>query len=243
MIRSIVHLVAPIRCVACRVASDGELCGPCAEELEPVRTPICLRCGLPSPKGGFPDCRACRGIGGFRSARSLLLYTPHAGRLALTMKRRGRPALAAQIGRMLADLASAYGLGGSEPTVVFVPGGRESDRRGFDHAELIARAVGQTLGAPVTGWLRRASSGRRQSEVPLHMRRSNAAGRFSARRARGTVLLVDDVFTTGATIEACSLALVGAGADAVDVVTFARTPRLRALGPGGASRPVDILTG
>jgi predicted amidophosphoribosyltransferase len=71
----------------------------------------------------------------------------------------------------------------------------------------------------------RAHDGPRQADVPFTDRRRNVEGRFVAVKAKGSVLLVDDVFTTGATAEACAEALKKAGADRVDVVTWARTLR------------------
>ena len=96
-------------------------------------------------------------------------------------------------------------------------------RRGFDHCELVARAVARDLGVGAVGLLTRRHEGPRQADVPVALRRSNVARRFDARPVHGGVLLVDDVYTTGATAEACALALRRAGAESVDVVTWART--------------------
>ena len=86
---------------------------------------------------------------------------------------------------------------------------------------------------PARALLVRTGNGPRQADVAFAERRTNVTGRFASRRAGrmtgrmtgGQVLLVDDVFTTGATAEACSVALRDAGAGRVDVVTWARTLR------------------
>lgn len=145
--------------------------------------------------------------------------------LTLALKRRGRRPLARALGDLLAGLAQRHALDGE--VVAFVPSGSRARAHGFDHTELIARAMGRFLGVPVRRLLVRAKEGPRQADVPFMERRSNVRGRFAARATNGRVLLVDDVFTTGATVEACSLALLSSGAGSVDVVTWARTLRRR----------------
>lgn len=185
-------------------------------------------------------CDGCADLGGFRRARSLVVFAEPARRLTLDLKRRGRGALARSIGRLLADLASAHGLADHAQTVTFVPAGGRARVLGFDHAELLARAAGRVLGIRMTRLVVRVNDGPRQADVAFAERRSNVRGRFAARPARGHVLLVDDVFTTGSTAEACALALLEAGATSVDVVTWARTLRRR---PERSRRPVAILPG
>jgi predicted amidophosphoribosyltransferase len=226
------ELIAPLRCVACGLEADGDLCVGCAGELYVVAGGVCERCGTPGPPR--PACPACLALDGFRAARSLLLYEGPARRLVLALKRRGRRGLATAAGTLVADAAAAGGLWAD--LVAWVPAGRAARRRGFDHAELLARAVGRRLGVPARPALYRASEGPRQADVPMSGRRANVEGRFGARPVAGYVLLVDDVFTTGATAEACALALLRAGARSVDVVTLARTERrlpIRSGGPTG----------
>jgi predicted amidophosphoribosyltransferase len=190
-----------------------------------LREPLCARCGAPArPREVCP----CAELGGFRSARSLVVFAPPARALTLALKRRARPRSIAAVGALLADLARCEGLGGRDAVVTYVPAGRSARRRGFDHAALIARAVAAGLERPLMHLLVRAHEGPRQSEVPLAERRENVAGRFAAKRTGAAVLLVDDVFTTGATSEACANVLLEAGAEHVDVLTWARTLRRRA---------------
>jgi predicted amidophosphoribosyltransferase len=133
--------------------------------------------------------------------------------------------LARAVGDLLAGLATRHDL--DADVVTFVPAGRRARARGFDHAELIARATARSLRLPLKMLVVRAGDGPRQADVPLDERRANVRRRFVAKPNDGRVLLVDDVFTTGATAEACSLALLTAGAESVDVVTWARTLRRR----------------
>jgi competence protein ComFC len=181
--------------------------------------------GAPSP-AEVGRCAGCERVEGFRRARSLVVFAEPARALTLALKRKGRRALAAAVGGLIADLAVRDGLLTTEDVIVtFVPAGKRANRAGFDHARLLAAATAATLGARMRPLLVRTTEGPRQADVPLAERRRNVCGRFSARPTEGSVLLVDDVFTTGATAEACSRALLHAGADAVDVVTWARTLR------------------
>ncbi|HVE91140.1 MAG TPA: ComF family protein [Actinomycetota bacterium] len=217
-------LVSPVRCAACGTICDADLCAPCAVLLEPVTDPMCRRCGAPGGDGRAASCRQCRGLSGFRRARSLLSYSGPATRLTLALKHHGRGDLASVAGELLGDLAVRHGMGAGT-TIAWVPAGSSAAVRGFDHAELLARAVARRLGVPCRHVLVRAAQGRRQAEVAMSARRDNVRGRFRAKPVSGEVLVVDDVFTTGATAEACAQALTAAGATAVDVLTFARTLR------------------
>ena len=100
-------------------------------------------------------------------------------------------------------------------------------QRGYNQAELLARSLGRRAGLPVdTRTLLRRRAGRRQLGLTRRERRRSLAGCFAARpeRARGrTILLVDDVVTTGATLEACARALLDAGARGVVGCVLART--------------------
>lgn len=221
--RALLDLVAPTRCVGCGIATDGELCPVCAQQIVVITGPICDRCGSPGP-GPAPEC-SCSALFGFRRARSLVTFAEPARALTLALKRRGRRPTSIGMGVLLAALASAEGLSKGKDVVTFVPGGRAARRRGFDHAELLARAVARALRIPMTPLLVRRVDGPRQADVSFEDRRENVSDRFGARPMGGAVLLVDDVFTTGATADACSIALLGTGARSVDVVTWARTLR------------------
>ena len=155
------------------------------------------------------------------------MFAQPARSLTLALKRRSRPDTVAAVAALLASLAVREGLVRPDVVVTFVPAGRSAARRGFDHAEHIAKATAAALGLRVERLLVRAREGPRQADVAMSERRANVAGRFTGRPVREPVLLVDDVFTTGATAEACAVALGSAGAPSVDVLTWARTLRRR----------------
>ncbi|MFQ5789289.1 MAG: ComF family protein [Acidobacteriota bacterium] len=106
---------------------------------------------------------------------------------------------------------------------------RRRRQRGYNQAELLARTVAALAGVPLRrGVLSKIKPRPPQAELSAKARLTNAVGAYHARlpawlRGRD-VLLVDDVFTTGATAEACARALLTAGAASVDVLTVARVP-------------------
>ncbi len=222
--RALLDLAAPLRCVSCGSHSDGDLCAACAELIAVIAGPGCARCGSPAAVD-VDGCVQCAPLGGFRRARSVVVFAEPARSLTLSLKRRGARSLAETMGSLMA--ASAHRAGLLADSVTFVPGGRRSRRAGFDQAELLARGVGRRMGIRVDGSLSRAREGPRQADVSLLQRRDNVRDRFASKRVSGRILLVDDVYTTGATAEACAGVLLQAGASSVDVITWARTLRLR----------------
>ena len=102
-------------------------------------------------------------------------------------------------------------------------------RRGFNQAELLAREVSKHRRIPILNALRRNKSTATQAALTSAGRRRNMAGAFQARSGvdlrQQRILLIDDVFTTGATASACALALKKAGAETVSLLTLARADR------------------
>jgi predicted amidophosphoribosyltransferase len=142
-------------------------------------------------------------------------------RLVHAWKERGLRRLAAAAAAVTADALEHRG----EP-LVFVPSDPERRReRGHHPAEALARELGARWGVPVHAALARASGGARQRGLTLPERRANVRGAFLATRSPPTVVLVDDVYTTGSTANAAASALRRAGARHVEVVTFARAVR------------------
>lgn len=107
--------------------------------------------------------------------------------------------------------------------VTWVPGRRRDiRRRGFDHAEVLARGVAEVLGLPVAGVLRRVDSRPDQTTLTAAERRRSPVGAFEARSCAQGVVLIDDLVTTGATASSCAAALRRAGAPSVEVVAPCR---------------------
>jgi predicted amidophosphoribosyltransferase len=159
-------------------------------------------------------------------ARSPFLYAGPIRRALMLLKFHGERSVAAALAPFMApflDSPSPPGL--DTATVTWVPLGRRRRRtRSFDQAEALAREAARLAGLPVVRLLERAVETDPQARRSGPDRRRALRGAFEARGpAPGTVLLVDDVLTSGSTAAACAEALVAAGAQNVAVVTAARS--------------------
>lgn len=160
----------------------------------------------------------------FAIARSVAAYEGALREAICALKFRRQKAIAKPLGRLLARFAPQEILQGVG-TVIPVP--LHPDRlaeRGFNQAELLARPVAQGIGVPcLPDALRRVRQEAAQAELGAADRWHNVEEAFEpGGRVRGTVLLVDDVFSTGATAAACARALAEAGAERVVILTLAR---------------------
>jgi predicted amidophosphoribosyltransferase len=222
----LLSLLVPPACAVCRrpLRDAGAVtCAGCLRRLPWLRGHRCPRCALPRHRQGCPAARAA-----FDRAWAPLAYEGVARDLVTALKfRAALPVaglMAAHVAANLpADLRAARG--GARLAVVPVPAHRgRRRRRGFDPSALLAAALAGRSGLPLSPCLRRADRGRRQVGAGRALRRS--AGRFDAMLVAAppaAVLLVDDVHTTGATLDACARALKAGGAEAVAAVTYART--------------------
>lgn len=224
-------LLYPALCVACEAPLPwgNYLCERCHERAQPIRAPFCERCSQPfhgSIDGAF-TCAECRGrdfafdcaVSCYRSraiVRDLILRfkyhhchylrRPLAGWLAQTLED-------PRIRRQPAD------------ALVPVPlHPRRERERGFNQAAALAKLLARSCGLPVWPALRRVRWTETQTRFERSERLENLRGAFVVRRAVRDkhLLLVDDVFTTGSTVDECARTLRTAGAASVRVVTVAR---------------------
>jgi ComF family protein len=218
----LLDLVFPRRCVVC--GSDGAvLCGDCEGRLMRLGTPRCERCGAPT---AWPveRCRECAGRRiAFARARAAVSYDDAAKRLVGAWKERGQRTIAELAAEIVDDVVarpSAY-------TLTFVPSDHDRMlRRGHNPAQRLADALGARWQLPVVPLLRRTPGRVPQKGLTLAERRRNVRGAFGATAAvPKTIVLVDDVYTSGATVSAAATALRKGGAGRVEVVTFARAVR------------------
>lgn len=216
----LVDLIFPPRCVVCDLPGVL-LCPSCAKRLRRIPPcDACPRCGAPAPDGRCPEC-AGRSFA-FAAARAVGVFEPPLSRLVTVYKDAGERRIVPLLGALLAETIA---VAGPCDAIVPVPSRPEArSRRGFDHMLLVARDASVRTGVPVRRMLR-AARGADQRLLGRQQRRANAEGRFSVlpgapRVAR--VLLVDDVFTTGATLDACAQALLAVGVERIEAVVVAR---------------------
>lgn len=201
------------------------LCAACRQSLRSPGPALCERCGAPT-LWPVDRCRECAGRRlAFRRARAAVAYSGAARDLVAAWKEHGlrRAAnLAAElvVERVDAPAADVITSIPPDPTRLLV--------RGHHPAGRLARELARRWGLPEAGLLVRAGAGssERQTGLARVDRLRNARGAFVAVTATPRrIVLVDDVYTTGATVSAAATALRRAGAREVDVVTFARTVR------------------
>jgi predicted amidophosphoribosyltransferase len=219
----LLDLVFPRRCVVCSVPGAA-LCPACSGSLPRLAVPLCGRCGAPV---AWPvaRCRECSGRRlAFASARAAVAYDAGVRSLVSAWKERGLRDLASPAAAIVAETVPRPSAG----VITFVPAdGDRSLKRGHHPPARLARELGRRWDLPVRALLGRTRPLRPQRGLARGERRRNVRGAFRASAARGKVLLVDDVYTTGSTVSAASTALRAAGAASVEVVTFARAVRGR----------------
>jgi ComF family protein len=220
----VLDLLLPQRCLVCSRPGD-QLCGRCRSGLRRLEPPLCARCGAPTAW----DVRRCAECAGrrlaFASARAAVAYDAAARLVVRAWKEQGLRRLAA----LAAELVTEGVVRPDAAAVAVVPPDRDRTlKRGHHTAEALARELAEAWQLPLLRALDRPRAAPRQRGLSRAERRRNLRGAFVPRTEVPTrIALVDDVYTTGATVHFAASALRKAGAGRVEVVTFARTIRIR----------------
>jgi ComF family protein len=235
--RALLDLVLPPHCAVCDAPVDrqGLLCADCFRQTGFITEPYCTRCGVPfgSIAMGGPDrlCPTCRDAPPvFERARAALRYDGQGRRLILPFKHADR----IELGAVMAPHMARAGAELVREADVLVPvplHRRRLFQRRYNQAALLAQAVGRIAGRPyVLDALQRVRPTASLGEKSAAERMAEVADAFAVRSSRARrlfgrrVLLVDDVMTSGATGNACAVALLAAGVTSVDVLVAARVP-------------------
>jgi len=235
---AIVDLLYPPHCAVCHSLGSW-LCIRCIAQIERIHPPVCLRCGRPvGPEVNFaataqepgPRCGRCEELPPDLDLLRAFAYFGGPLREAIhQFKYGGVAVLAGPLGQMMACAWPDLAPDGQEQVDVIVPvplHPRRERERGYNQAALLAREFGPRLGCPVVeDALLRPRETLPQVNLGTRERRANVHGAFRCAdsRLRGSrVLIIDDVFTTGATLEAAASALRLGGASAVLGYTLAR---------------------
>ena len=222
---AVVDLLFPMQCAGCR--REGSLiCDSCAATLPRLNKPYCSFCASPN---SLSPCRWCRetppALDGLRAP---YLFQGTLREAIEVFKYRGVSAAAPELGRLLAAYLVDYRADNPLPGRVIVPAPlhpRRLRRRGYNQSALLARELAKVTGLDLDeGLLTRTKQAAPQVGASRSQRRENVRDSFACSRSASglSVLLVDDVATTGSTLSACAAALKASGAAAVWGLTLAR---------------------
>jgi ComF family protein len=234
-IQALLDFLLPPLCHVCRSfipqAGPLHICSSCREKMPPVTHPLCTICGIPfSGAGADHPCGAClKHPPSFDAARAALIYEGPGRRLIHAFKYTHKIHLRRPLGLLtaqsLADFVASHGPDLIVPVPLHV---KRLRGRGFNQAILLGEVLAREWRIPLHRQaMRRIRWTEPQINLTAEQRRDNVKGAFAVRDATAVagkrVLLVDDVFTTGSTVEECSKMLKKSGAAEVVVITVART--------------------
>ena len=228
----VVDVALPQLCASCREPVDGAgLCPHCWSKLSFIAPPYCERLGIPFPFDGGPGLLSMEAIAdppAYHRARAAVRYDEVARTLVHALKYGDRLDLAPTMGRWMANAGRQ--LVTEADALVPVPlHWRRLWARRFNQSALLAEIIAKANGRTVAhGALKRVKATPQQVGLGKSERAQNVQGAFrvpadgKAEVVGRRLVLVDDVLTSGATVDACARALLRAGAASVDVLTFAR---------------------
>ena len=224
---SILTLAYPQICVTCGHSVEqrrfGVVCEVCWRETRLLADAerICLKCGLPDQE----RCGRCEELA-FTAARAAGIYEGALRESVLLLKR--QPYVPRHVETLLTDVVRHEPLSLSTRVVPVPLHPKRLKTRGFNQATIIGQAVSKVLKLPLdeVSLVRVSTTEKYRAGMDTKGRRDTVAGAFRVTHPRliagENILLVDDVFTTGATISACAEVLIAAGAQNVFVLTVAR---------------------
>ena len=222
--RALLDFILPHLCPGCQSSLQTPgFCCACWVKLRFITKPYCQLCGNPGILGHNMLCHGCRTHTPlFHRHRSLWEYGPVSRRIIFALKHGRQRHLA----KMLASWVLPLVLEKPVDCIVPVPLHQERlTQRGFNQCVLLATEISSLCGIPVDlSSLRRPLKSPSQGHFSSQQRQDNVMCAFSASPdvANKRILILDDVFTTGATLNACSTALQQAGASCIHAVTVAK---------------------
>lgn len=232
--RALLDLILPPLCPLCRkiVSHKNAACSSCWQQLNFISTPFCSQCSLPFEtldleNSSFQKCGAClHSPPSFSNARAAYVYDDVSKKMILSFKH----GEALHLTPFLTHALVTAGRDLFRQTDVIVPVPLHWYRlykRGFNQAALLAQRLGKMIHKPVgLAFLKRIKNTPSQGSLSLENRVKNVAHCFKvcdpSQVKDKSILLIDDVITTGATLNACALTLLRAGGKEVNILCVAR---------------------
>ncbi len=246
--QSLIRLVYPASCPVCRIPlllNERYLCSHCTLKIKPIPDPKCIKCARPLPPYGptrtlCPVCISKRPA--YHRGFALVTYEPQVKTIFHEIKFQKKPWLLKVFSKLLSDFVHSSLTLTHYDLVVPIPlDWRKARERGFNQAEIIARMLknysphptlslwerGRGEGITISSIIQKTKKTVPQSQLRRHERLNNLNRAFSIKRPgeiKGKhILLVDDIFTTGSTVNECARLLKEHGAERVDFFTIARS--------------------
>lgn len=224
----LLNLLYPPSCVNCKTTNEW-LCQDCLKRIAFITLPVCERCGTSISTDGLPLCAQCKNnpLQSTDGIRSASYFEDNPIRPAIHfLKYRNHRVVASILGKILIEAYRRYNL--SADVIVPVPLHISRLReRGYNQSHLLANEVAKFFNLPVnTDTLQRVRETKSQMELEVNERRQNVLNAFVCHNEKlvsQKVLLIDDVCTTGSTLDACATALKEGGAASVWGLTLAKT--------------------
>lgn len=215
--------IYPERCPVCLqiVTPKGAMLHPeCKKKMDLIKEPVCMKCGMPLPSEEREYCRVCecKADRGWDRGRSIFPYYGIMGNALRLVKKDGRTEFVRFFARQMKESWQAFLQEAAPDCIVPVPLHPSKQRmRGFNQAELLAEALGKETGIPVRNLLKKHKKTRDQKSLSKNQRIQNVKDAFVVDEEElgenipGSVLLLDDVTTTGSTLSACAETLKAKG--------------------------------
>ncbi len=230
--RLALDIALPTLCVACREPVDGDgVCATCWAKLSFIAPPFCPRLGIPFVYDPGPDMLSMEAIANppaYTRARAAVRYDDVARTLVHALKYQDRTDLAPAMGRWMARAGREL-LAEADILVPVPLHWKRGWSRRYNQSGALARVIERQTGVKLSSEaLRRVRPTQQQIGLSRKERASNVQGAFKVAADRQSlihgrrVVLIDDVLTSGATVDACARALLRAKAASVDVLVFAR---------------------
>ena len=237
--RSLIRILYPANCVLCQiplVLDETYLCASCTQRIEPLKAPTCLKCARPLPPYGNHRslCSPCRSERPYYDRGfALVPYQESVKTIFHQIKFQKKLWLLKIFSKWLREFCSAYETRNYEMIVPIPLDATRERQRGFNQALVIAKMLERSNSKTfpqVSKLLKKKKKTPPQSQLRRQERLNNLEGAFSVKKrglVRGKqILLVDDIFTTGSTINECAKILKADGAERVDFFTIARSQSL-----------------